>query len=224
MNVPNIIAIDGPAASGKSTLGLRLAKQLGYTYLDTGVMYRAVTLAALRRKVNIDDEKAVSDLAWKVQIDIRPPSQADTRTSDVLLDGEDITWEIRNPEVDACVSQVSAYPEVRRAMTEQQRRIGLRGKIILVGRDIGTVVLPEADLKIYLVASSEIRAYRRFQEIIHRGEPADLGEIMENIRHRDEIDSTRSVAPLKPAEDAVTINSDHLSIDEVVLEAEKHFS
>jgi cytidylate kinase len=143
MDVPKIIAIDGPAASGKSTLGKMLADNLGYLYLDTGVMYRAVTWAALHDALTIQDEGAITELAEKINIDIRPASKEDGRNYDVWVNGVDITWEIRRPEVEANVSMVSAYPGVRSAMTNQQRRIGLRGNVVMVGRDIGTVVLPE---------------------------------------------------------------------------------
>ncbi|MCS7011836.1 MAG: (d)CMP kinase [Anaerolineales bacterium] len=214
--LPRIIAIDGPAASGKSTLGLRLAERLGYLFFDTGVMYRAVTWAALERGIPISDEAAVVALAESVQIDVRPPSQADGRTSDVLVDGQDVTWQVRSSEVDAHVSPVSAYPGVRRALTLQQRRIGLRGNVVMVGRDIGTVVLPEADLKIYLDASPEERARRRYREMIQRGEKAEFDKILAGVRKRDEIDSGRAVAPLRPAEDAVIINSECMSAEEVL--------
>lgn len=214
--LPKIIAIDGPAASGKSTLGLRLAERLGYLFFDTGVMYRAVTWVALQRGVPIADEAAVTALAEQIQIDVRPPSKQDGRTSDVLVDGEDITWQVRSPEVDANVSPVSAYPGVRRALTEQQRRIGLRGNVVMVGRDIGTVVLPEADLKIYLDASPEERARRRYRELVQRGEKAEYDRILAGVRKRDEIDSGRTVAPLRPAEDAVIINSERMNADEVL--------
>lgn len=214
--LPKIIAIDGPAASGKSTLGLRLAERLGYLFFDTGVMYRAVTWVALQRGVPIGDEAAVTALAEQIQIDVRPPSIQDGRTSDVLVDGEDVTWQVRSPEVDANVSPVSAYPGVRRALTEQQRRIGLRGNVVMVGRDIGTVVLPEADLKIYLDASPEERARRRYRELVQRGEKAEYDRILAGVRKRDEIDSGRTVAPLRPAEDAVIINSERMNADEVL--------
>src|SRR5262245_29639615 len=160
---PSIIAIDGPAASGKSTLGLRLAEALGYLFFDTGLMYRAVTWLALQRGMNIREEASVTALAQGMQIDVRPASKSDGRASDVLVDGRDITWETRLPEVDANVSVVAAYRGVRRAMSEQQRRIGRRGRVVMVGRDIGTVVLPEADLKIYLDASTHERARRRHE-------------------------------------------------------------
>ena len=216
MPVPNIITIDGPAASGKSTLGARLAKALGYLYFDTGVMYRAVTWIALQHQIEIGDEIAISLLAEKIAIDIQPPSKVDGRAADVLADGQDVTWEIRRPEVDANVSPVSAYAGVRAALTAQQRRIGLRGKVVMVGRDIGTVVLPEADLKIYLDASPQERARRRYNELLGRGEPADYAQILAVIQRRDQIDSTRQVAPLCAAPDAIILDSDALNADQVL--------
>src|SRR5512134_444986 len=191
---PSIIAIDGPAASGKSTLGLKLAKELGYLFFDTGVMYRAITWLALKFDMDVQDEADVTNLAETTQIDVAPASKSDGRACDVLIAGKDITWETRLPEVDANVSVVSAYRGVRAALSKQQRRIGLRGKVVMVGRDIGTVVLPEADLKIYLDASAEERAKRRYDEIIGRGEKADYDEILAKVRERDHIDSTRAVA------------------------------
>jgi CMP/dCMP kinase len=210
-----MIAIDGPAASGKSTIALRLAEKLGYLYFDTGVMYRAATLAALRRLGSVQDEQTVSQLAAELQIDVRPPSQPDGRMVDVLVDGEDITWDIRSPEVDSHVSQVSAYPGVRAALTAQQRRIGLRGAVVMVGRDIGTVVIPEADLKIYLDASVEERARRRYEEMRCRGQNASYTDILDALVRRDQIDSSRAIAPLRPADDAVIVNTDGISITEV---------
>jgi len=219
MPKPQIIAIDGPAASGKSTIGEKLAAELKYLYFDTGVMYRAVTLAALERLTapgGLDDEQAVTDLAGKVQIDIRRPSKPDGRMYDVLLDGKDVTWALRTSDVEAHVSQVSAYPGVRKAMTGQQRRIGRRGKVVMVGRDIGTVVFPEADLKIYMIASAEERARRRHVENVARGVRSDYNDILHAMITRDQIDSTRAVAPLRPAEDAHIIDTDGLGIDEVL--------
>ena len=215
MTLPNIIAIDGPAASGKSTLGLRLAKSLGYLFFDTGVMYRAVTWAALQRGVAISDEESVTGLAESAQIDVQPSSKNDGRTSDVLLDGVDITWKTRQSDVEAYVSPVSAYRGVRVALATQQRRIGLRGRVVMVGRDIGTVVLPEADLKIYLDASPEERAHRRTEELMQRGDKADFTQILMGMRKRDEMDSTRSFSPLLAAQDAVILDSDKLSADGV---------
>ena len=214
--VINIIAIDGPASSGKSTLGKRLADSLGFLYFDTGVMYRAVTWAAIQRGIPIQDESRVTELAEAAQIDVRPPSKEDGRGYDVLLDGQDVTWEIRQAVVDASVSPISAYAGVRRALTAQQRRIGLRGKVVMVGRDIGTVVLPEADLKVYLDASLQERARRRYEELLSRGVPAELKQILQSLMDRDQIDTTRAVAPLRQAEDAVIIDSDGLDADKVL--------
>lgn len=219
MGIPKIIAIDGPAASGKSTLGHKLAQALGYLYFDTGVMYRAITWLALKQEVDIDDEIAITRLARVAQIDVRPPSVADGRAYDVILDGQDITWDIRRPEVDANVSPVSAYAGVRKALSAQQRRIGLRGNVVMVGRDIGTVVLPKAGLKIYLDASAEERAQRRYEELRQRGEPADYEAILQAMRTRDRIDSSREVAPLRRAKDAHLLDSDGLDADQVLRRA-----
>jgi cytidylate kinase len=220
MTPPNIIAIDGPAASGKSTLGRKLADSLGYLFFDTGVMYRAITWGALQRGLAVDDELAITKLAETAHIDVRPASKNDERTSDVLLDGEDITWDTRRSDVEENVSPVSAYQGVRKALAAQQRRIGLRGHIVMVGRDIGTVVLPEADLKIYLDASAEMRAQRRYDEILQRGGEANYEDILAGIRRRDEIDSTRAFSPLRAAEDAVHIDSNQMTIDEVLTKVE----
>lgn len=216
MPKPHSIAIDGPASSGKSTIGLKLAESLGYLFFDTGILYRAVTLAVLRSGLNEDDEHNIAHLAEDVQIDLQPPSKKDGRKEDVLLNGEDVTWVIREPEVDALVSKISAYPGVRRAMIDQQRRIGSRGRVVMVGRDIGTVVMPGADLKIYLEASLEERARRRYQEMLARGENADFQQVLAALRNRDTIDSSRTVAPLRPAEDAVIIDTDRLNLEQVL--------
>ncbi len=212
---PSIIAIDGPAASGKSTLGRRLADSLGYLFFDTGVMYRAVTWRVLQAGTDIRDEVAVTALAEEVSVDVRPASKSDGRSCDVIVDGRDLTWELRHPEVDSTVSVVAAYRGVRLAMSEQQRRIGQRGRVVMVGRDIGTVILPEATLKIYLDASAAERARRRHKEIEARGTEADVDEILARVLERDRIDSTRDIAPLRAAPDAVVIDSDGLSADEV---------
>ncbi|GAB4498074.1 MAG: (d)CMP kinase [Anaerolineales bacterium] len=214
---PSIIALDGPAASGKSTVGRRLADALGYLFFDTGIMYRAVTWIALNHDMNLRDEEAVTQMAQSAQIDIRQPSQNDGRPCDILVGEKDITWDVRSGEVDANVSLVSAYTGVRKALSEQQRRIGLRGKVVMVGRDIGTVVLPEADLKIYMDASAEERARRRYDEIIERGEKADYDEILKKMIERDRLDSTRAVAPLRPAADAIIIDTGQLNEEQVYL-------
>lgn len=203
------IAIDGPAASGKTTLALALARCLDYLYFDTGMMYRAVTYAALLRGVPLDDAAAVSAVARDIRIDVKPPTVEDGRPATVCLNGEDVTWKLREAEIDANVSIVSAYPAVRREMTRQQRRIAESGNVVMVGRDIGTVVLPEADLKIYLVASAEARARRRWQDYQDNGQTSTYEEILTSMRERDRIDSERDVAPLRPAEDAVVIDTTH---------------
>ncbi len=213
---PSIIAIDGPAASGKSTIGELLAQELGYLYFDTGVMYRAVTAVALAEGVSIAEQDAVTALSERLQIDFLPPDVQDGRQFTIHANGRDITWAIRERRVDANVSPVSAYPGVRRAMTEQQRRIGQRGHVVMVGRDIGTVVLPEAELKIYLDATEEERARRRYRERLQRGEKVEYEAVLKEIRRRDEIDSSRSVAPLKQAHDAIYLDSTELTIPQVM--------
>lgn len=212
---PNRIAIDGPAASGKSTIAELLADYLGYLYFDTGVMYRAVTLAGIKRYGKVDDEAVITRLSEEIDIDVLPPSKTDGRKFDVLVDGEDVTQELRTDQVNQVVSIVSAYAGVREAMTRQQRAISRRGRIVMVGRDIGTVVIPDADLKIYLEASQEERARRRYQEEVIAGTGISFDEVLVSIKNRDKIDSGRHVAPLRPAEDAVIIDTDHLSIEEV---------
>jgi len=213
--LPTIIALDGPAASGKSTLGNKLANSLGYLFFDTGIMYRAITWIALQHDMNLKDEAAITKLAENAHIDIRPPSIDDGRPCDVVIDDKDVTWDMRGSEVDANVSVISAYAGVRKALSEQQRRIGMRGKVVMVGRDIGTVVLPEADLQVYLDASAEERAKRRYDELISRGEKAIYDEILKKVIERDRIDSTRAVAPLRPADDAVIIDSDKMDAEQV---------
>jgi cytidylate kinase len=211
-----IIALDGPAASGKTAVGRMLAARLGYLFFDTGVMYRAVALAAYQNGVNPADEAGVSDLAEKISIDVQPSDRQDERTSLVILDGDDVSWAVREPVVDATVAQVSAYPRVRAAMTARQREIGLRGKVVMVGRDIGTVVLPEADLKIFLEASLEARAKRRYQNLDSRGGDQTLEEVQAALARRDEIDSGRDLSPLRPAEGALVIDTTNLSPEETI--------
>lgn len=218
MEWPSIIAIDGPAASGKSTLAKLVADRLEYLFFDTGVMYRAVTWLVLQQAIDPYNETLVTALAEETTIDVRPASVDDGRAYDVWVVDQDLTWAIRQPEVDAHVSVISAYPGVRRALMVQQRRVGRRGRVVMVGRDIGTVVLPDADVKIYLDASVEERARRRFEELQERGERVVYQEILEAMRRRDQIDSTRLVAPLRPAEEAHILNSDGRSIGSVLEE------
>lgn len=214
----SIIALDGPASSGKSTVGSLLAGRLNYLFFDTGAMYRAVTLIALVRRIPVADEAAVSALAGSLKIDVLPPLFNDGRQCTVLADGDDVTWSIRAPEVDANVSQVSAYPKVREILTAQMRAIAKRGRVVMVGRDIGTVVLPDADLKIYLDASSEERARRRHSELEARGIEKLYDEILAAIRERDRFDSSRQHAPLKADSDAKIVDTTGLNINQVVSE------
>jgi cytidylate kinase len=216
MPLPKTIAIDGPAASGKTTLGMKLAEELEYLFLDTGIMYRAVTWVAIQRSIPAQDEPAITVLAETTDIDVLSPSKSDGRNCDILADGQDVTWQIRLPEVDSNVSLVSSYAGVRKALTTQQRRIGLRGRVVMVGRDIGTVVLPEANLKIYLEASVEERARRRYLEILERGEPVSFNNILLAMRKRDLFDSNREIAPLRPAEDAIILDSNGLNAEQVL--------
>lgn len=223
---PAIIAIDGPAASGKSTVGFELAQTIGYLFFDTGVMYRAVTLAALAQHLDVADGDAVGKLTEGLDLDIVPPGPEvdDGRHATVLVDGEDVTGQLRNADVDQAVSSVSAHPRVRRALSEQQRRIGMRyGRgdaekpgVVMVGRDIGTVVIPTAPLKIFMGASAAERARRRYNEMRTAGKDVDLGEIRAGIEQRDELDTRRAVSPLKPAEDSVEIDTSHYTPEQVV--------
>lgn len=210
------MAIDGPAAAGKSTLGHLLAKRWGYLYFDTGVMYRAVSLAALRGGVSIDDELGLSELAERVKIEVCAATQDDGRFYTVLLDEDDVTWEIRTPPVDAIVSPVSAVRGVRRALLDQQRRIAHKGHVVMVGRDIGTVVCPEADLKLFVDASLEVRAHRRFEEALERGHDVSYESILREMLQRDERDRTKPISPLIPAPDAISIDTTELDVDGMI--------
>lgn len=218
MSRPSTIAIDGPAASGKSTIGDLLAKRLGYLFLDTGAMYRALTLEVLRAGLDPEDQEAVAALARQISIEVLPPApeHQDGRSYTVLVDGRDVTWDIRSPQVDAAVSPVSRHPKVRAVLTEAQRRIGERGRVVMTGRDIGTVVLPHADLKIFLDASVEERARRRYLERLVRGEQTTYEAELRILANRDKIDSERETAPLRQAPDAVYVDTEGLSIEEVL--------
>lgn len=223
---PRVIAIDGPAGSGKTTVGYAVADQIRFIFFDTGAMYRAVTWTALVRGIDVRDEASVSQLAEAIDIDILPPPdlQSHARASVVLVDGEDVSDAIRRPEVDQTVSIVSAYGGVRSAMSRQQRRVGSRyGRgiaelpgIVMVGRDIGTVIMPDAPLKIYLDASAEERARRRSLEHSSKGKMVDYEQVLEDIRRRDELDSGRTLSPLRVANDAKIIDTSTMTIEVVV--------
>jgi cytidylate kinase len=196
-----------------------LAQRLGYLYLDTGSMYRALTLAAIRRAVPTDDEARLTRLAQDCDLDIMPQSgEPDGRLYTVYLDGVDVTWDLRLPEVDAAVSQVSAFPGVRAELVRRQREVGRRGRVIMIGRDIGTVVMPDAPLKLYITASPEERARRRLIDRRRQGHHDEYEAILADVIRRDHIDSNRKHSPLRPAADAVIIDTTDRPA-EAVLEA-----
>lgn len=213
---PRVIAIDGPAAAGKSTVGRKISVQLGYPFLDTGAIYRAMTWTALHRGVDLSDEDALSDLAASISVDIGPPAPESIEPCTIFVDGEDVTRLLRQPEVEAAVSLVSRVAGVRKALLKLQRDLAGRNAVVMAGRDIGTVVLPQADLKVYLVASVEERARRRFTELSALGMDLAEEDVLRDLRRRDRIDSERSESPLRPAEDAVVLDTDGLTLEEVV--------
>ncbi len=223
-HIASTITIDGPAAAGKSALGERLADKLGYLFFDTGVLYRAVAYLAIAHNIDPTDEVALTDLARKADIAVSRPTVKDGRQYTVHVEGQDVTWRLRHLDVERIVSPVAAVKGVREALRQRQRAIGMAGHVVLVGRDIGTVVLPEAEIKVFLTASLEERARRRYNEIVNRGETADYNQLLQSMRRRDEIDSQRAVAPLRPADDAVIIDNDHLSIEDGVALVEQLIS
>ncbi len=207
-----IIAIDGPAGSGKSTTAKLVAQALGFLHLDTGAMYRAVTLAALRQKADFADEKLIVQIAKKCKIDLRPRRSG----LQVFLDGEEVTEAIRLPEVTEAVGPVAGNPGVRKVLVELQRAFAKNAGVVAEGRDIGTVVFPDADLKIYLVASLEERARRRQAEMAQNGIHLRSDELMAAIKRRDDDDSMRKHSPLKKPEDAVVLDTSNMSIEQQV--------
>ena len=207
----NVIAIDGPVASGKTTVGRELARNLGFAYLDTGIMYRAVTWLALHSSIPVEDEAALGELAGANAMHL-----LGDEGNRIAIGDHSLEQELRDSSVDQNVSIVSKVSSVRKQLVAQQRRIAANGKIVMVGRDIGTVVLPDADLKVYLTASPENRARRRWHEMCARGFPAVLETVLKETLARDEIDSGRDDSPLKPAEDAWELNTDELNAEQVV--------
>lgn len=210
MNEHVAIAIDGPSGAGKSSLARRCAAAFGFVYVDTGAIYRTVGLAALRRGIDRRDEEAVKALLPELKVEMRYNEAGEQR---MFLNGEDVSTEIRLPEVSICASDVSALPAVRAYLLEMQRKMAREQDVIMDGRDIGTVVLPDAELKIFLTASAEARAERRLKELQAKGVEADFEEVLRDIRYRDEQDSSRAAAPLKAAEDAVPVDTTEIDFE-----------
>jgi cytidylate kinase len=210
MPKPATIAIDGPVAVGKSAIGSLLARRLGYRFVDTGAMYRALTWLALELGVDLEDEKALEELALGANIELAAEG--------VMVGGRDVSLDIRREEVERGVSLVAKVGGVRRAMVAQQRQMAQGGQVVMAGRDIGTVVLPHAELKLYLVASAEERARRRHLELVQRGQEANYDQVLAELKRRDKIDSERALAPLQPAPDAKVIDTDGLNIEQVLAE------
>ena len=206
------IAIDGPVGAGKSTIARLVAQGLGYTYIDSGAMYRALAWAARRDGIGADDQTRVSELVEEVRIRIRPRADG---LNQVIVNGDDITSEIRSPDIGQLASRLSAMPPVRRRMVALQQDMAREGGVVMEGRDIQTVVLPEAEVKVFLTASAAERARRRWEELRGRGLEADLKQVLADIEARDARDTTRADSPLKPAPDAVHVDTDGLTIEQV---------
>lgn len=218
VNKPFQIAIDGPVAAGKSTAAQRLAVSLGFVYVDTGAMYRAVTLIAIERDISLDDEPGLIRLVDMIEIDVRPPneSELDGRTSTVLVDGRDVSWEIREEQVSRMVARVAAMPRVRDALVPKQQKIANQRNVVMEGRDITYVVLPNAQLKIFLDADEEVRAQRYYHKMRGQGARITREEAQRSLRERDELDRNREASPLRLVEGVWHFDSSDLSVDEVV--------
>lgn len=210
---PQLIAIDGPVAAGKSSVGSLLASKLNFVFFDTGMMYRAFTWKAISLNVSLEEESTLSQLAASTSFDFTP-SQGGNFS--FLVDGQDLSSRLLSSEVEGKVSLISRVAGIRQAMVSKQRMLAQRGRVVMAGRDIGTVVLPWAELKIFLVASVEERANRRYSELLQRGEKSDFAAVLAELRKRDEIDSQRAISPLKPAEDAIIIDTERLTLVQVV--------
>jgi CMP/dCMP kinase len=216
---PLIVAIDGPAGAGKSTVSKLLARRLGFTFVDTGAIYRAVALSVRRQGIGYDQDAALAELLGRIQIGFQVAGDLNR----VLLDGEDVSAAIRTPEMSLGASAVSARKVVREGLLQLQRRLALAAPVgaVLEGRDIGTVVFPDADLKFFLLAKPEVRARRRYEELFQKGTESSLDEVLTDQTKRDHDDSSRAIAPLKPAADAVQVDTSELPLSEVVRSLER---
>jgi len=210
---PQLIAIDGPVAVGKSSVGSLLAKRLGYVFFDTGMMYRAFTWKVLKSGISIEDEQKLCQLANTTKFDFVPLQGCYLSP---FINDEDVSSKLFRPEIEEYVSLTSKIAGVRQTLILEQRRLAQRGKIVMAGRDIGTVVLPWAELKIFLTASTEERARRRYKELLERGENSSLEIVLADLKKRDEMDIHRTISPLKPAEDAIIINTENFTLEQVV--------
>jgi len=211
-----VIAIDGPAAVGKSTMGKIIARELGFLYIDTGAIYRAITWKVLKNNINVYDEDIISNLVSNICITIeRANSKSLNDYYHIFVDGEDVTEEIHNPRIDQNVSQIAKLPKIRKQLIYLQRKLAEKGNIVMEGRDIGSVILPQADIKFYFTASEEERIKRRYKELINKGYSIDYEVVKKQIVQRDEIDSKRKYAPLIKAKDAILVDSTEKSIEEV---------
>ncbi len=212
-----VICIDGTAASGKTTIAKLLADRLGFFYLDTGVLYRALTLVALERGIAPSDGEALERLASELKIEVKPAPPGDPRQTIVFADGKDVSLAIRTPAVDADVSEVSAHKGVRRALADAQRAIAQNGGVVLAGRDMGTVIWPSAEVKLFLDATEEERARRRQKQAEEQGVHLEFSSVLADLRRRDQYDSSREVAPLRPAVDAVILDTTPMTVAQVVV-------
>jgi len=210
---PQLIAIDGPVAVGKSSVGSLLSRRLGYVFFDTGMIYRAFTWKVLKSGISPEDKEKLCELATATEFDFVPSKEG---VLSVFIDGEDVSSKLLRPEIEGLVALIAKVAEVRQAMVSEQRKLAQRGKVVMAGRDIGTVVLPGAELKIFLTASTEERARRRYKELLERGQNSSLEAVLADLKKRDEMDINRTISPLKPAEDAIIIDTENFSLEQVV--------
>jgi cytidylate kinase len=210
---PQLIAIDGPVAVGKSSVGSLLAKRLGYIFFDTGMIYRAFTWKVLKSGISPEDEQKLCQLANMTKFDFVPSKEGNLS---FLVDGEDVSAKLLSPAIEELVPLIAKVAGVRQAMVSEQRKLAQRGKVVMAGRDIGTVVLPWAELKIFLTASTDERAKRRYKELLKRGQNSSLEAVLADLKKRDEIDIHRPISPLRPAKDAIIIDTENFSLEQVV--------